>query len=83
LALYITGLILPNSKIIGLECLSFYECFNFSEETLGYIFIFLLTIGIINLVFNCQNFKDFLYKLGLLLLALFNLGFFAMMFSII
>jgi hypothetical protein len=85
-SLYVTVLLLHNlgfPKITDFYILSFHECFYYSRNILSFILTTLLGLGIIKLVFNCKNFKDFFYNLGMLLLALFNLGFFAMIFFII
>jgi len=86
---YIAGLL---SLILGLdtlfgvrnfEVLSLDLALNYSKYILSHILLFILATVIIKLVLNSNSFKELLRNLGLLLLALFNLAFFSMIYTVI
>jgi hypothetical protein len=68
---------------VDLYNLSLYKSLNYSNTIISYILSFIFAAVILKLILNSQNLNEFLMNLGLLLLALLNLAFFAMIYAMI
>lgn len=89
LFMYIVGLLLHTMNLDnlffegGLGNLSLDTTFNKSKYIWRNILLFIMAAAIIKLALNSNNFKDFFKSLTWLLLALFNVAFFSLTFSLI